>query len=143
KKDPTIPFNFFSEESSGTIHLFTIFPTILEVIKNNKFVLFDELEAHLHPHIINFLLKLFNKSNSAQLLFATHNTFLLDLKKFRKDQILFCNKKEDASTEVYSLYDFSDFRETMDVEKAYLNGRFDAIPYLNDSDEKLEQLINE
>ena len=32
-----------------------------------------------------------------------------------------------------SLYYYKDFRDTMDLEKAYLQGRFDAIPYINDS----------
>ena len=76
------------------------------------------------------------------MIYTTHNTNLLDLKKLRKDQINFCNKKEDGSTEVYSLYDYSDFRETMDVEKAYLQGRFDAVPYLNDSDDNIKRLVN-
>ncbi len=105
-------------------------------------MLIDELETNLHPYIVDFIIKLFHKSNKAQLIYATHNTNLLDLKKLRKDQIYFCNKKEDASTEVYSLYDYSDFRDTMDVEKAYLQGRFDAIPFMNDSDENLEKLIH-
>jgi AAA15 family ATPase/GTPase len=143
RKNSNLKFNFLLEESDGTRQLFFLLLTIFDIVKNDKAILIDELDIHLHPHIVQFILKLFNKSNSAQLLFTTHNTFLLDLNKFRKDQIYFCNKRDDASTEVYSLYDFSDFRDTMDVEKAYLNGRFDAIPYLNDSNEKLEQLLNE
>lgn len=143
KKDPKKQFEFFIEESDGTKKLFLILLTIFDIVKQNKTILIDELESSLHPHIVEYILKLFNKSKSAQLLFATHNTHLLNLKKFRKDQIYFCNKKDDASTEVYSLYDFSDFRDTMDVEKAYLLGRFDAIPFLNDSEENIERLIYE
>ena len=30
-------------------------------------------------------------------------------------------------------FDFKDFRDTLDLEKAYLQGRFDAIPYYFDS----------
>jgi hypothetical protein len=66
----------------------------------------------------------------------------LDLTKFRKDQIYFVNKKDDGSTDLYSLYDYSDFRDTMDLEKAYLQGRFDAVPFINDSIENLKQLID-
>lgn len=143
KKDTKQQFEFFTEESAGTIKMFLAILSILDVTQNNKTLLIDELETNLHPHIVEFIIKIFHKSKSAQLIYATHNTNLLDLKKLRKDQIYFCNKREDASTEIYSLNDYSDFRDTMDVEKAYLQGRFDAIPFMNDSDEKIEQLFHE
>ena len=41
------------------------------------------------------------------------------------------NKRDDGSSDLYSLFDYKDFRDTMDMEKAYLQGRFDAIPYLS------------
>jgi len=63
---------------------------------------------------------------------TTHNTNFLNLNKLRKDQIWFVNKKDDASTDLYSLYDFGDFRDTMDLEKAYLMGRFDAKSFIVD-----------
>jgi hypothetical protein len=34
------------------------------------------------------------------------------------------------------LFDFKDFRENMDLEKAYMQGRFDAIPYIDCGDGK-------
>ena len=43
------------------------------------------------------------------------------------------NKREDGSTDLYSLFDYKDFRDGMDIEKAYLQGRFDAIPYVDES----------
>ena len=36
------------------------------------------------------------------------------------------------SSDLYSLFDYKDFREKMDLEKAYLQGRFDAVPYINE-----------
>lgn len=140
RRNPEEPFDFFSEESAGTQRLLLLLLTIIDVTKNNKILVLDEIESNLHPQIVNLILKLFNKSRSAQLLYATHNTHLLSLNRLRKDQIIFCNKKEDGSTEVYSLYDFPEFRETMDLEKAYLQGRFDAVPYINDSSENLKLL---
>jgi hypothetical protein len=55
----------------------------------------------------------------------------------------FTNKKEDGSTEVYSLFDFKDFRENMDAEKCYLQGRFDAVPYINSSISIIKNLLGE
>ena len=66
------------------------------------------------------------------MVFSTHNTHLLDMTRFRKDQIFFVNKRDDSSSDLYSLFDYNDFREKIDLEKAYLQGRFDAVPYINE-----------
>lgn len=131
KQSPNIPFDFFSEESDGTKKLFFILLKIFDIIENNKILLIDEIETHLHPIIVKYILQLFHNSKS-QLIFSTHNTNLLDLKTLRKDQIYFVDKKQQGASDLYSLYDFKDFRETMDLEKAYLQGRFDAIPFIKD-----------
>ena len=142
KYSPKVAFDFETEESEGTRKLFFIMLTILDVVKKNKILLIDEIEDSLHPKIIEYIIDIFNMGKSAQLIFSTHNTNLLDLSKFRKDQIWFVNKKEDGGSELYSLYDYNDFRDTMDLEKAYLQGRFDSIPIIDDSKEKLEAIIN-
>lgn len=116
--------------------------SILDIIANNKVLLVDEIGDSLHTDIIEYIFNLFRASGKAQLICTTHNTRFLSLKKFRKDQFYFVNKKEDASTDLYSLYDYSDFRDTMDLEKAYLQGRFDAVPFVNDSIKNLKQLID-
>lgn len=142
KTSPGIAFDFSSEESGGTKNLFVILLSVLDIIKKNKVLLIDEIESNLHTRIVEFIIKLFYASDSAQLIFSTHNTKLLDLDKIRKDQIYFVNKKADASTDLYSLFDYKDFRDTMDVEKAYLQGRFDAVPFIDDSLENLKSLVN-
>lgn len=116
--------------------------TILDVVKHNKVLLIDEIEDSLHPKIIEYLFNIFRTGEKAQLLCTTHNTRFLNLKNVRKDQIFFTNKNIDGSTDLYSLYDYSDFRDTMDLEKAYLQGRFDAIPFMNDSNKKIKSLFN-
>ena len=138
---PKIAFDF-NEESTGTKKLFFMMLTIIDIIRNNKTLLIDEIEDSLHPKIVEYIIELFNASSKAQLIFSTHNTNLLDLDKFRKDQIWFVNKKDDGGSDLYSLYDYSDFRDTMDLEKAYLQGRFDSIPIIDDSIENLHTIIN-
>ncbi len=142
KSSPKIPFDFNTEESAGTKKLFFIMLTILDIVKNNKILLIDEIESSLHPAIVEYIIEMFNASKQAQLIYSTHNTKLLNLNKLRKDQIFFVNKKEDASTDLYSLYDYNDFRDTMDVEKAYLQGRFDAVPFIDDSTKNLKSIID-
>ncbi len=139
----SVEFDFLKEESSGTIRMFGLLLMIIDVIKNNKILLIDELEVSLHPHIIEFILSLFNKSKKSQLIFTTHNTKILDFDKLRKDQIFFTNKKKDGATELYSLLQFNEFRDTMDVEKAYLNGRFGAIPYLDSITQIIDRIYDE
>jgi uncharacterized protein len=143
RTQPGIAFDLITEESQGTIKLFFIMLTLLDVIKHNKVLLIDEIEDSLHPKLIEYIFNLFRAGHQAQLLCTTHNTSFLDLKKFRKDQIYFANKTTGGATDLYSLYDYNDFRDTMDLEKAYLQGRFDAIPIVNDTQETLKALINE
>ena len=106
----------------------------------NKVLLIDEISSGLHVKLVEYILNLFHQSESAQLIFSTHNTNLLNMKKIRKDQVYFVNKRDDGSSDLYSLFDYKDFRETMDAEKAYLQGRFDAIPYIDESSDNLNEL---
>lgn len=143
KRNPDISFHLEGEESAGTIQIFNLLLILLDVCKNGKTLILDEFDASLHTELAQFILDMVNASKSAQFLFTSHNTNLLDIKKMRRDQILFTNKKEDGSTEVYSLFDFKDFRENMDAEKCYLQGRFDAVPYINSSISIIKNLLGE
>ena len=143
KRNPDISFHLEGEESAGTIQIFNLLLILLDVCKNGKTLILDEFDASLHTELAQFILDMVNASKSAQFLFKSHNTNLLDIKKMRRDQILFTNKKEDGSTEVYSLFDFKDFRENMDAEKCYLQGRFDAVPYINSSISIIKNLLGE
>ena len=67
-----------------------------------------------------------------KMIYTIHNTYLLNTNKLRKDQIYFVNKRDDGSSDLYSLFDYKDFRDGLDAEKAYLQGRFDAIPYIDE-----------
>lgn len=132
RRNPSLPFDFNTEESEGTKILFKIMLTVMDVVRNNKVMFLDEVETSLHTRLVEYLINLFHNSRSAQLVFTTHNTHLLDMSRFRKDQIFFVNKRDDGSSDLYSLFDYKDFREKMDLEKAYLQGRFDAVPYVNE-----------
>ncbi len=132
RRNPSLPFDFNTEESEGTKILFRIMLAVMDVVRNNKVMFLDEVETSLHTRLVEYLINLFHNSRSAQLVFTTHNTHLLDMTRFRKDQIFFVNKRDDGSSDLYSLFDYKDFREKMDLEKAYLQGRFDAVPYVNE-----------
>ena len=132
-----------SEESNGTQKLFGVLLRLLDVVKNKKALMIDEFDIYLHTLLADFLLDLIHASSHSQFMFTSHNTNLIDMNRLRKDQILFVNKKDDGSTEVYSLFDFKDFRENMNAEKGYIQGRFDAIPIVRSSVDKLVKLLED
>ena len=140
KADSSIPFDMAKEESSGTNNLFRLLLTMLDVMDNGKLMLLDEFDNSLHTFLADFVINLIHASNDAQMIFTSHNTNLIDTKKLRKDQILFVNRKDNNHTEVYSLYDFKDFRETMDAEKGYLQGRFEAVPEIELDVDRIKQI---
>ena len=125
----------FDEESDGTQRMFSLIGPWIDVLINGRILVVDELDTKLH-HLLNvFLIKMFhdpsqNKSN-AQLIFTTHNTNLLDLDLFRRDQIWFTEKNPDiGSTDLYSLIEFSP-RKDKKIQKGYLAGRYGAIPFIS------------
>ncbi len=140
---PNIPFDMATEESNGTRQLFGVLLRLLDVVKNKKALMVDEFDLSLHTLLADFILDLIHASTNAQLLFTSHNTNLIDVTRMRKDQILFVNKKDDGSSEVYSLYDFKEFRDNMDAEKGYKQGRFDAIPLVSSSVSSLKKLLED
>jgi predicted ATPase len=116
---------------------------MIDVVKNKKSVMLDEFDTSLHASISEFLLDLIHASSQSQLLFSSHNLSLINMNRFRKDQIVFVTKNETGATEVQSLYDYKDFRENMDAEKAYRQGRFDAIPIVTSTVESLKRMLAE
>ncbi len=142
KAAPNIAFDFDTEESQGTKKLFVILLSILDIVKNNKTLLIDEIDTSLHSNLVEFIIYLFHVSKKAQLIFTTHNTNLLDLRKIRKDQVYFVNKLQNGASDLYSLFDYKDFRENMDAEKGYLQGRFDAIPFIDETKSSLKTIFD-
>jgi len=131
RNNDTVPFDFETEESEGTKTLFRMMLSMIEIIRRGKLLIVDEIDTSLHTQLVKFIIGLFNSSRHAQIIYTTHNTHLLNTDFQRRDQVYFVNKRKDGSSDIYSLFDFKDFRDTLDMEKAYLQGRFDAIPYLS------------
>lgn len=131
RTNPSVAFDFETEESEGTKTLFRMMVRMIGIIHEGKMLLVDEIDNSLHTLLVEFVIGMFNHSDHAQLIYTTHNTHLLNTDFQRRDQVYFVNKREDGSSDLYSLFDFKDFRDTLDMEKAYLQGRFDAIPTIS------------
>jgi len=120
------------EQSDGTQKLFAFASLWLESLKDGKVLFCDELNDNLHPALVKLLVDMFNSlsnDNSAQLIFTTHETSILNQEVLRRDQVWFCERDNDLSTTVYPLSDFKPRKEYENIENSYLSGRYGAIPY--------------
>ena len=127
-------------ESEGTKKMIEIAGPLVDAILSGKILVVDELDAKLHPFLTRKIIGLFMdreiNRNGAQLIFATHDTNLLNLQYLRRDQIWFTEKDKTDSTELYSLVEFRDdagnkVRNDRNIEKDYINGRYGAIPFMS------------
>lgn len=115
------------EESTGIQNIFKLGKIISDALTYGNIVVFDELESGFHPILAKKLVELFLKNKkSAQLIFTTHNTNLLDLSLFRRDQIYFIkrNMETEFTSKFISLGDITGIRKSTDIEKAYLQGKY-------------------
>ncbi len=119
-------------ESKGTRNLFFLSPWIEKALERGYVFCVDELDSSMHPALLLYIVNLFNspKTNphGAQLIMTTHTTDLLSTSIMRRDQLLFIEKdNNNGMSELYSLNDFS-ARTREDIRKAYIAGRFGAVP---------------
>jgi uncharacterized protein len=134
------PVSFMlSQESDGTQRLLDFIPIINQLEKTETTFIIDEIDRSIHPSLLKTFLKLLMemKDSKGQIIFTTHESNLLDLDIFRQDEIWFAEKNQEGATQFYPLSEFK-IRYDLDIRKGYLNGRFGAIPFLENL-EKLNQ----
>ncbi len=120
------------DESEGTQRLYGLVAPVLDVIRDGRILVVDELDSSLHALLVRRLVSMFHdptiSSHGAQLLFSTHDTSLLDHTLFRRDQVWFTEKDDDQATRLYPLTDFSP-RKHEAWERGYVSGRYGAVPF--------------
>ncbi len=119
-----------SEESAGTRVMFSLFPHIQHVLQKGSVLFVDDLTAHMHPLLLRYILRLFldpeiNKKH-AQLVFTTHEIWLLAIHLLRQDEIKFVEKDADGVSTLYSAADITEGQDVDMLEK-YLTGEFGVI----------------
>lgn len=131
KDNNDYPLNLFFE-SEGTIKSIMLFIYARNAILNNKAIFVDELNVKLHPLLLKFIVDLFyDENSSAQLIYTTHDTTLMDKRFFRRDQIWFVQKDKFGYSELVALSDFR-VRSDASFEKDYLAGVYGGIPDLEE-----------
>lgn len=128
-----VRFNM-EDESDGTQRLLDLIPMIFSIGKNDALYFVDELDRSLHTKLSHFLLSEFeriseNTNSRNQIVYTAHDVNLIDLNSFRQDEIWFIEKNREGETRLRPLSDFH-VTKTQDPLKAYLNGRFGAIPVI-------------
>ncbi len=125
------PLNLYFE-SEGTIKSIMLFIYAQVAVRKNGSIFVDELNVKLHPLLLKFIIDLFyNENSTAQLIYTTHDTTLMDKKFFRRDQIWFVQKDEYGYSELTALSDFK-VRSDASFEKDYLAGVYGGIPFLKE-----------
>jgi len=123
------------EESEGTQRLIHLAPAFTDLWENEKVYLIDELDRRLHPNLTKSLIEMYMKNHilkkNRQLIFVTHESNLLSLKLFRRDEIWFTEKNKTGASHLSSLADYK-IRSDLNIRNGYLKGRFGAIPLIGD-----------
>ena len=127
------------QESNGTQKLFNVLPLVIIALSEGRLLVFDELDAKLHPKLLKFIIMLFKNpeinTQNAQLLFTSHDISTMKSSVFRTDEIWFACKPDDESSDLYSLYEMRDesgnhIQPSAAFDKQYLEGKYGADPYL-------------
>lgn len=129
--DDPMPLDL-NEESAGTRGWYRLIGPTLHALRTGSLLLFDELDASLHPTLSAELIRLFHdpatNPHCAQLVFTAHDTSLLN--HLNRDEVWLTEKTEHGTTRLGALAEFAGerVRRSRNLERAYLHGRFGALP---------------
>ena len=125
-----------SEESTGTMKLVGLAGMIADALEDGSVVVIDELDKNLHPLLTRMIIGLFHNpelnKNNAQLIFSTHDVTLMDIKLFRRDQIMLIDRDVLGQSTVKRFSDFTGISRVKNLDEWYLAGMFNAVPAINE-----------
>lgn len=123
------------DESDGTMTWFRMLGPVLGTLGRGEVLLCDEIDASLHPLVSARLIELFQdpttNPSGAQLIFTTHDTTLLN--SLNRDEVWLTEKTKGLVTSLRPLAQYSGerVRKSVNLERAYLQGRFGAVPEID------------
>ena len=126
------------DESAGTRSLYFLLGPVFDALADGQVLLFDEADGNLHPRLSASLIRLFQdprtNPHGAQLILTTHDTSLLS--SLNRDEVWFTEKQSDGATQLVALAEYggNKVRRSLNLERAYLQGRFGAIPAVDHMD---------
>lgn len=129
EEDYVLPEN---SQSAGTTRMVELESIIYSQLKCHGLLCVDELEASIHPNLMEYMLTRFvnKKDNQSQLIVTTHyDPILRDIDDiFGKDSVWFTEKGKDGNSNLFSLVEFRGLNKLSSIHRAYMNGQFGALP---------------
>ncbi len=129
------------QESRGTNILIQILPALILPFGEEAVFFIDEISASLHPILMKEIIKQYLEHNiaksSGQIVFNTHEDFMLDSDILRQDEIWLLEKNSNGESDIFPLSDFANVRHDLDFRRNYLKGKFGGVPF-EEKPEKLE-----
>lgn len=125
------------DESSGTEKIFNSLPEIIRNLKRGGTIIADELDAKLHPILLQYLISLFKQDNinkhKEQLIFTSQDIMTMTSDNFRRDEIWFATKNMNQEAQLYSLVEFKEDEcdDKENYNKLYMKGKYGADPFLH------------
>lgn len=131
----------YHEESDGTKRLIELLMIIQQsATSSGKMFIVDEIDRSLHPQLTKKFIELFfrlTEGADTQLITTTHESELMDLSLLRRDEIWFVERDKNYQSRIFSLDQFKE-RYDKKVSKAYLEGRYGALPVFRKFENILE-----
>lgn len=131
--DRKVEFNI-DDESDGTQRLLDLLPMLFKLSEGNMMYFVDELDRSLHTKLSKHFVSTFaqdSNNSTNQLVFTAHDVNLIALDDMRQDEIWFLEKSNLGETKIKPFSDFT-IEKKYDTVKAYLAGRFGAVPNLKE-----------
>lgn len=123
-----------TDESDGTQKMLALYRYLRKIFDKGAPLFIDELNSRLHPLLQRSVLLSFldprQNPNGAQLIFTTHEPWLLDCDLLHRDEVWFAEKDDSGASSLYSLAEFRHDDKKNNYLENYLYGEYGAIPKL-------------
>jgi len=123
--------NFFSDESMGTVKLFTILPHLYDALECGGVLILDEIDNGFHLSLAKDIIRLFldpeSNPHNAQLICTTHQPLLVG-DSTRRDQVWVINKDEIGKSRIHRFSDISTSRSKINFTNRLLENAFGCNP---------------
>lgn len=137
----------WEDESDGTRRLMHLLPVLRQIHQHpdgGQLLAVDELDRSLHTSLTRRFVEEFldlcaaSPDTTAQMIFTTHDTNLLNGRLLPAASIWFVEKDRSGASHLYSLAEYPPEQVealTEHLEDGYLQGRFGAIPFIASRDQ--------
>lgn len=124
------------QESDGSQRMIDLLPAFLKLssMDSQKVYIIDEIDRSLHSLLTRSLVEMYlsacNSSTKKQLIFTTHDVFLMDQTLLRRDEMWITERNENSESSLFSLCEYKGLRDDTDLKRQYLDGKLGGIPVI-------------